>query len=128
MSIGNLASNMLTSTQRPVPLQARPDLVVKRIQYMGATSVVVKDPVALKYFRFQPEQYAVLQLLDGSRNLEQIRDEFHLEFPTVRITVPDVQNLITDLHKSGLVYSNRAGQGSASLKQREDRRKNYSSL
>lgn len=126
MSIGNLASNMLTSTQRPVPLQARPDLVVKRIQYLGATSVVVKDPVALKYFRFQPEQYAILQLLDGSRNLEEIRDEFHLQFPTVRINVPDVQNLITDFHKSGLVYSNRNGQGSVLVKKnREEKRKKF---
>ncbi|MCA9092479.1 MAG: HlyD family efflux transporter periplasmic adaptor subunit [Planctomycetaceae bacterium] len=126
MSIGNLASNMLTSTQRPVPLQARPDLVIKRIQYMGATSVVVKDPVALKYFRFQPEQFAILQLLDGVRNLEEIRDEFHLAFPTVRITVPDVQNLVTDFHRSGLVYSNRTGQGSVLVKKnREEKRKKF---
>jgi len=126
MSIGDLASNMLTSTQRPVPLQARPDLVIKRIQYMGAVSVVVKDPVALKYFRFQPEQFAILQLLDGTRNLEEIRDEFHLAFPTVRITIPDVQNLITDFHRSGLVYSNRTGQGSVLVKKdREEKRKKF---
>ncbi|MFO1021212.1 MAG: HlyD family efflux transporter periplasmic adaptor subunit [Planctomycetales bacterium] len=124
MQIGELANNMLTSTQRPVPLQARSDLVVKRIQYLGATSVVVKDPVALKYYRFQPEQFAVLELLDGERNLEEIRDEFHNQFPTVRITITDLQNLITDLHRSRLVYSNRMGQGAALLKHyREERRK-----
>src|SRR5438128_2634861 len=117
-------ASMQTSTQRAVPLQARADLSVKAIHYMGANYWVVKDPVALKYFRFQPEQYKILQLLDGVRNLDQIRDEFHKEFPTVRLTVQDVQNLITDLHRTGLVYSNRLGQGASLVKRdRENKRK-----
>jgi putative peptide zinc metalloprotease protein len=117
-------ASMQTSTQRAVPLEARKDLSVRAIHYMGANYWVVKDPVALKYFRFQPEQYKILTLLDGQRNLEQIRDEFHKEFPTVRLTVQDVQNLITDLHRTGLVYSNRMGQGAALVKRdRENKNK-----
>jgi hypothetical protein len=117
---------MQTSTQRAVPLEARKDLSVRAIHYMGANYWVVKDPVALKYFRFQPEQYKILTLLDGQRNLEQIRDEFHKEFPTVRLTVQDVQNLITDLHRTGLVYSNRMGQGAALVKRdRENKNKKF---
>lgn len=117
-------ASMQTSTQRAIPLQARADLSVKAIHYMGANYWVVKDPVALKYFRFQPEQYKILTLLNGERNLEQIRDEFHKEFPTVRLTVQDVQNLVTDLHRTGLVYSNRLGQGAALVKRdRENKRK-----
>lgn len=117
-------ASMQTSTQRAVPLEARADLSVRAIHYMGANYWVVKDPIALKYFRFQPEQYKILTLLDGKRNLEQIRDEFHKEFPTVRLTVQDVQNLITDLHRTGLVYSNRLGQGASLVKRdRENKRK-----
>lgn len=123
-------SAMLTSTQRPIPLQGRPDLSVKCIHYMGANYWVVKDPIALKYFRFQPEQYKILTLLNGERNLDQIRDEFHKEFPTVRLTVHDIQNLITDLHKTGLVYSNRMGQGISLIKRQREtfRKKIFSTL
>lgn len=118
------AAAMLSSAQRPVPLQARADLHAVQIQFQTFSSWVVKDPVALKYFRFQPEQYKILSLLDGKRSLEQIRDEFQREFPTVHLSHEEIQNLITDLHKSGLVYSNRMGQGTALLdKKREEFRK-----
>lgn len=116
-------SQLLSSAQRPIPLKARADLTIERIFYQGAGSWVIKDPVALQYFRFQPEQYKILNLLDGERSLEQIREEFHREFPTVRLTLEEVQNLITDLHRTGLVYSNRAGQGTALIKQHRDKRK-----
>src|SRR5579871_4990256 len=102
---------MLTSTQRPIPLVARADLSVREIQYLGMTYQVVKDPVSLRYYRFQPEQYKILDLLDGERNLEQIRDEFHREFPAANLSLEEIQSLISDLYKSGLVYSNRLGQG-----------------
>jgi putative peptide zinc metalloprotease protein len=98
-------------------------LTVERIQYLGLGYWVVKDPVALRYYRFQPEQYAILKLLDGERNLDQIRDEFHREFPTVRLTTADIQNLISDLHRTGLVFSNRPGQGIALLQQERERKR-----
>jgi putative peptide zinc metalloprotease protein len=114
-------TQLLSSAQRPIPLKARADLTIERIQYQGANSWVIKDPVGLHYYRFQPEQYKILNLLDGERSLEQIRDEFHREFPTVRLTLEEVQNLVTDLHRTGLVYSNRPGQGTAMIKQRREK-------
>lgn len=116
-------ASLQTSTQRPIPLVARADLSVRDIQYLGMNYKVIKDPVALRYYRFQPEQYRVLELLDGKRNLEEIRDEFHREFPTVRLTTSDIQSLVTELHRTGLVYSNRMGQGTALVKQDRDRRR-----
>jgi putative peptide zinc metalloprotease protein len=98
-------------------------LTIEQIHYQGAGSWVIKDPVALQYYRFQPEQYKILNLLNGERSLEQIRDEFHREFPTVRLTLEEVQNLITDLHRTGLVYSNRQGQGTALIKQKREKQK-----
>lgn len=119
-----MSSGLLSSAQRPVPLQARADLKIKRISYQQAGSWVIKDPVALRYFRFQPEQYKILELLDGKRNLEEIRDEFHKEFPAANLSLEEIQSLISDLHKSGLVYSSRFGQGVALIKEkREQRRK-----
>lgn len=117
------ASPMLPSTQRPIPLECRDDLVIRRIEYQGVGYWVVKDPVGLKYYRLQPEQYHVLQLLDSQRNIEQIRDELQKQLPTVRLQLTDIQHLITDLHQKGLVYSNRPGQGAALLKHHREERK-----
>ncbi|MFP6768890.1 MAG: hypothetical protein VB859_12000, partial [Planctomycetaceae bacterium] len=107
---------LTTATRRPIPLQVRDDLVFKQIEYQGVSYWVVKDPVGLKYFRLQPEQYHVLMLLDGSRNLEELRDALHETLPTVRLQLTDIQHLITDLHQKGLVFSNRYGQGAALAK------------
>ena len=119
------ASNLVSSTRRPIPLIRRNDLRVKRIEYQGVGSYVVKDPVGLKYHRLQAEQYAVLELLDGKRSLEAIRDVLEHEFPTLTFTPVDVQHLISDLHQKGLAYSDRPGQGESLVQQhRKQRRQN----
>lgn len=122
MSIaGNPAQSALTpSNRRPIPLQARSDLVIERIDYQGVAYWVIKEPVGLKYYRLQTEQYEVLFLLDGKRSLEEVRDELLRILPTVRLQLSDIQHLITDLHEKGLVHSNRMGQGAALLKQKKD--------
>ena len=117
------ASSMQPSIQRPIPLSMRPDLVIKRIDYLGVGYWVVKDPAALKYYRLQQEQYELLKLLDGERSLEQLREEMLIIMPTVRLQLSDVQHLITDLHEKGLVYSNREGQGAALLKKHSEEKK-----
>lgn len=117
------ASSMQPSIQRPIPLSMRPDLVIKRIDYLGVGYWVVKDPAGLKYYRLQQEQYELLKLLDGERSLEALRDEMLVIMPTVRLQLSDVQHLITDLHEKGLVYSNREGQGAALLKKHSEEKK-----
>ena len=110
------AASLTTANRRPIPLQVRDDLIFERIEYLGISYWVVKDPVGLKYFRLQPEQYHTLQLLNGDRHLEELRDALHDELPTVRLQHSDIQHLITDLHQKGLVFSNRIGQGASLAK------------
>ena len=115
---------MQPSALRPIPMRARPDLVVERIDYQGQRSFVIKDPVGLKYHRLRPEQYRALQLLDNQRSLEGLRDALRIEFPHLHLQLTDVQSLVSDLHKGGLVYTGRPGQGAAMLgKRRIERRK-----
>jgi len=116
-------SEMIPSTQRPIPLAVRADLVIKRIDYLGVGYWVVKDPAGLKYFRLQQEQYHVLNLLNGERSLEQLREEMLRIMPTVRLQLSDIQHLITDLHEKGLVSSNRSGQGASLIKKQRDEKK-----
>jgi putative peptide zinc metalloprotease protein len=110
------ASSLVSSTRRPIPMRCRPDLLARRIEYQGIGSWVIKDPVGLKYHRLHAEQYCVLGLLDGSRNIEQIREELLRVHPTIHVTLPDVQRLLTDLHEKGLLQTLRFGQGAALLK------------
>jgi len=117
-------ATMVPSTQRPIPLRVREDLISKCIQYQGENYWVIKDPVGLTYHRLQPEQYCVLQLLDGARSLEQLKDLLHREYPTAILTYQDIQTLVSDLHQKGLVYTERSGQGVSLLKHhREEKRK-----
>lgn len=104
-------SALLSSTQRPVPLRARTDLHIVQIEYRGVPFPVVKDPVGLKYYRLQPEQYAALTLLDGKLSLRELCDKLLARFPTLHVTPRDAQSLVTDLHEKGLLSSSRLGQG-----------------
>ena len=115
-------NNMVASNQRPIPLRRRADLVVAEIDYLGVGYQVIKDPVALKYHRLQVEQYKILELLNGERSLEQVRDDLKEFFPTLQVTLGDIQQLITDLHKKCLVSSNRPGQGAAVVRERRKER------
>lgn len=117
---------LIPSCQRPIPLMGRGDLRIERIEYGGTPSFVIKDPIALKYSRLEAEQYAVLKLLDGERSLEEIRDELQREFPTVAFRLIDVQRLVTQLHKTGLLLGDRVGQGIELVnKARANRRKKF---
>lgn len=116
----------MRSSQRPVPLRGRQDIVVKKIDFQGVTHFVIKDPVGLTYHRLRADQYRVLTLLDGRKNLETIRDELIREFPAIAPTLTDTQMLVADLHQKGLAYSVRPGQAAARIEQK--RKKNRQKL
>lgn len=112
------------STKRPIPLEMRNDLGFQYVSCQGKGYWVVKDPVALTYFQLQPEQHCLLSLLDGKRNLEEIKDAMLDDFPFARPTLGDIQAAVIDLHAKRLVRGNRYGQGvtlyeSARRKKRE---------
>ncbi|QDU87159.1 Putative peptide zinc metalloprotease protein YydH [Pirellulimonas nuda] len=121
--MATLASSLVSSTSRALPIRVRPDLEAKRNRYQGRVYWVVKDPVALQYFRFEEEEFAILQMLDGESSLEEIADRFEAEFPPQTIRTEELQQFIGMLHRSGLVLTDAGGQG-LQLKTRHDERKN----
>src|SRR5262245_22941693 len=114
---------MVPSTRRPVPLRRRADLIVETIMYQRGNYYVVKDPISLTYYRFDPEHYRVLELLDGTRSLDDIRTQLLLDFPYVRVTLADLHGVVADLHTKGIVYSDRPGQGFVLLERRKETRR-----
>jgi putative peptide zinc metalloprotease protein len=120
--MATLANSIVSSSSRKLSIRARPDLKARRQRYQGRVYWVVKDPVGLQYFRFEEEEFAVLQMLDGESSLEEIAERFEREFPPQTIRVEELQNFIGMLHRSGLVLSDAVGQG-VQLKKRRDQKK-----
>ncbi|MFM8736065.1 MAG: HlyD family efflux transporter periplasmic adaptor subunit [Pirellulales bacterium] len=110
-----------SSTTRGVTLRRRGDLVVNRQVYQGQAWWVVKDPISLHYFRFRPEEYALLEMLDGRTSLESLKEQFEARFPPRRITVDELSRFIATLHRSGLVIGDRPGQGPQLFERRRQR-------
>lgn len=114
------SSSLMPSTRRSVPLRRRADLTVERIDYQRGNYYVVKDPVCLKYYRLGPEHFRVLELLDGKKSLEDVREQLLLDFPYVRPTLGELQLVVIDFHSKSLVYSERPGQGRVLLERRRE--------
>ena len=118
-----MPTDQVRSSQRPVPLKGRNDLIIRRVDFQGVMHFVIKDPVGLTYHRLRADQYHVLQLLDGIKNLESIRDDLIKTFPAITPTLTDTQMLVADLHKKGLAYSIRPGQAAARIEQKRTKQR-----
>lgn len=99
------------SNDRPLRLRMRHDLVAKAQEYLGRRYWVVKDPLRLRYFRFEEEEYSILESLDGKSSLEQIRRGFERRFAPQKLTSQELHRLVTMLHRAALVISDLSGQG-----------------
>ncbi len=117
-----LSDSIVSSSSRTLAVRVRPDLKARRQRYQGRVYWVVKDPVGLQYYRFEEEEFAILQMLDGDVSLEEIAEQFEAEFPPQTIRVEELQNFLGMLYRSGLVISDSRGQG-VQLKQRHDERR-----
>jgi putative peptide zinc metalloprotease protein len=118
-----LHDSLLSSSARPLSIRRRPDLIARRQHYLGRSYWIVKDPVGLNYFRFQEEEYALLNWLDGNVSLDELKDRFEEEFPPQKITLEELQQFLGMLHRSGLVIAAVGGQGKQLLKRRRERRR-----
>jgi putative peptide zinc metalloprotease protein len=118
-----LADSLLSSSARRTPIRKRPDLSARKQHYLGKTYWVVKEPVGLNYFRFQEEEYAILDMLDGQTSLDEIKERFEAEFPPQKITLEELHQFLGMLHRSGLVISAVPGQGQELFKRRGERKR-----
>jgi putative peptide zinc metalloprotease protein len=110
-----------SSTTRPVGLRRRGDLIVTRQIYQGQAWFIVKDPISLRYYRFRPEEYAILEMLDGRVSLDGLKDWYEQRFPPKRITLEEAARFVATLHRSGLVIGDRPGQGPQLFERRRQR-------
>jgi phytoene dehydrogenase-like protein len=62
-------------------------------------------------------------MLDGTRSLDEVKDEFEAEFPPQKITLEELQQFLGQLHRSGLIVANVPGQGRELRKRRDEKRR-----
>jgi putative peptide zinc metalloprotease protein len=89
----------------------RADLTVCEQSYLGRRYWVIKDPLALKYYRFEDEEFSILEMLDGKSSLEDLQRQFEARFSPQKITLRELHQLVGMLHRASLVVSDAPGQG-----------------
>ena len=92
-------------------LRWRGDLVVRRQRWGARRCHVVKDPLSLRHFVLQDEEYWLASQLDGHSTIEAIRARFEREFAPRRMSVEHFEAFVARLHRDGLVVADGAGQG-----------------
>jgi putative peptide zinc metalloprotease protein len=87
----------------------RTDLHVEHQRHQGRSCYVVKDPLALAYFRLSEEDFSILQMLDGRTSYRQIRER--IAAVDQNMTPRELQSLVASFHQNELVVADAPGQG-----------------
>lgn len=88
--------------RRKIKVKKRPDLIINRARYGGQHYFVVKDPVALRYYRFREEELFLLDQFDGVNTLDDIRHLFVEKFRPQRISVAELERFAGQLLQAGI--------------------------
>ncbi|MDA8745994.1 M50 family metallopeptidase [Rubripirellula amarantea] len=98
-------------TSQPLSVRVRGDLQFVATKHKHESAVVAKDPVAMKYHRMRPDEFFVLQMLDGSTSLDSIKESYEQQFAPDKVSAVDLNRLLFRFHESGLTISDAREQG-----------------
>ncbi|MBY0525227.1 MAG: efflux RND transporter periplasmic adaptor subunit [Gemmataceae bacterium] len=97
--------------RKQVRVLRRRDLIVAPQQYEGRRHYVVKDPIALRYYRFKEQEQFILDRLDGTHTLADVQQEFEQQYRPRRLTLEEVELFVHQLVSSGLAHPATDGAG-----------------
>jgi len=103
-------------------VKLRPDLIIQPQFYEGMTHYVIKDPIALKYFRFKIEEYFLLQQFNGKTNLQDVKRAFERKYRPQTISIEDLIRFVSQLHEAGLIQIDSPEQAKALIARRRKNR------
>ena len=106
-----------------VRLRVRADLSITPSKYEGKTHYVVKDPVSLRYYRFNEQEYFVVKHFDSKHTLEETQKAFEREFRPHRLTLEDLEAFSQQLLQAGLVQHETAQAGKQLYEKRRKQRR-----
>ena len=103
-------------------VKLRADLVVQPQFYEGMTHYVIKDPLALKYFRFKIEEYFLLQQFDGKQTLQDVKKAFERKYRPQTISIEDLTRFVAQLHEAGIILIDSPEQAKVLIRRRRKNR------
>ncbi|MBN2211596.1 MAG: HlyD family efflux transporter periplasmic adaptor subunit [Sedimentisphaerales bacterium] len=89
---------------KPLP-RLRAELTATSQMYDGQPYWVVKDPMCLRYFRFNREEYFILEQLRRGTTVEQLKQAHRREFKTDALNNQDIGLFIQALSTKNLLSS-----------------------
>src|SRR5947209_2802796 len=109
--------------RKQVRLKLRADLVTTEQRYEGKKHYVVKDPVSLRYYRFNEQEYFVVKMFDGEHTMEQAQKDFEAQFRPQRLTHEDLESFARQLLNAGLVHNESSRAAEELLESRKKQRR-----
>lgn len=103
--------NDLGTPDRPWPIRVRNDLSVSEQSFRGQKLFVVGNPANGEHFYLPEQQYGLLQLFDGKRTPNEIKDAFQKQFAPSRLEIREIEQQTIQLFEKGLVESMATGMG-----------------
>lgn len=107
----NPENELLGSPHRPIPIQMKEDLQVAEHVYLGEKYWVVGDGISLEFFRFNEQEFALLNWCNGKRSIDEIKERFEDDFPPHRIKHSEIQSFYIELYQKSLLISTKGDQG-----------------
>lgn len=106
-------------------MRTRPDLIVQEVVLQGERSWVVKDPLAMKFFRLREPEFIVFEALRGKASFRTLKRALERAFPETPSHLAAIQQLVIQMQRMGLLVSDATAQGITLQKerQREEHRK-----
>jgi putative peptide zinc metalloprotease protein len=109
--------------RKQVRIRIRPDLDIAPQKYEGRTYYVVKDPVSLRYYRFEEQEHFIIQNMNGTTTLDETQKEFEKRFRPKRLTLEDLEHFAQQLLTAGLAHNESPKAGTQLFERRKKRRR-----
>ena len=107
-----------------IPPPLREDLKVGRLVQQGELSFVIKEPDKQEYYHFNDAQYELMQLFDGTRDLERICRDYNRRSSEYEFDLEDVSDLYESCREFQLLKRTKKEQNAALFEKiREERKK-----
>lgn len=100
-----------STSNRPLMLRARPDVVAAAVRVAGSPRWVVSDPVTLAHYDLSEQEYTLLSAMREGTSLRDLQRAFEARFAPRRISLDEVWEFVSRLHRAGLAVATGAGQG-----------------
>lgn len=89
-----------------IPARLRVDIIVRRQAFRHEEYYVLKDPLALTYFRLKPEEAYIIGQLDGKRSLLEVQRRVNARYPNNPRPLEELAAFINQLAVGGLLNQN----------------------